>query len=433
MPGMLDTVLNVGCSPAAVRGLARMTGNPRFAYDCRRRFLESYGSVVLGIKPATFAERLSAAVAAERVNGEQALDCEALEGLTVQYKRLIEDEENVLADNPIEQLGAAAEAIYRSWMSDRARSYRKIQRLDDLRGTAVTVQAMVYGNSGAGSGAGVAFSRDPSTGTAEPVIDVLLGSQGEDVVSGSYNPETEEALDSLLPEIASQLREALKKLEQEFGDIQDVEFTIEHGKLWLLQTRAAKRTPYAAVRFAIDLVDEGKITPAEALNRLKEVDLDSLAQKRLLSPGPVAARGIGASAGIAVGRAAFDAPGAARLAANDDPIIFVRPDTNTSDVAGFAISAGIVTAVGGRTAHAALVARQLGKPCIVGCTSLAIDATRRDAQLAGVTLREGDWLSIDGGAGTIYLGRGTIATERPDAELAEIDRWRASNVAAVRI
>ena len=180
------------------------------------------------------------------------------------------------------------------------------------------------------------------------------------------------------------------------------------------------------MRFAIDLVNEGKIMPAEALHRLKEVDLDSLARKRLLNPGPVVARGIGASAGIAVGRAAFDAPGAARLAANDDPIIFVRPDTNTSDVAGFAISVGIVTAVGGRTAHAALVARQLAKPCIVGCTALAIDVMRRDAQLAGVTLREGDWLSIDGSAGTIYLGRGTIATERPEAELAEIDRWRAN-------
>ena len=337
----------------------------------------------------------------------------------------------MLADNPMQQLGAAAEAVYRSWMSDRARSYRKIQRLEDLRGTAVTVQAMVYGNSGAGSGAGVAFSRDPSTGAAEPVIDVLFGSQGGDVVSGSNNPETEEALGSLLPEIASQLREALKKLEQEFGDIQDVEFTIEHGKLWLLQTRAAKRTPYAAVRFAIDLVNEGKITPAEALHRLKEFNLDSLAHKRLLNPGPVVARGIGSSAGIAVGRAAFDAPGAARLAANDDPIIFVRPDTNTSDVAGFAISVGIVTAVGGRTAHAALVARQLAKPCIVGCTSLAIDMTRRDAQLADVTLREGDWLSIDGSAGTIYLGRGTIATERPEAELAQIDRWRTSTCSGV--
>jgi pyruvate, orthophosphate dikinase len=426
MPGMLDTVLNVGCSPPAVRGLARMTGNPRFAHDCRRRFLESYGHVVLGIKSATFAAQLSAAIAAERVNNEQALDCEALERLTLQYQRLIEDEEYSLAENPMQQLEAAAEAVYHSWMSDRARSYRKIQRLDDLQGTAVTVQAMVFGNSSTGSGAGVAFSRDPSTGADEPVIDVLFGSQGEDVVSGGFNPETEEALSSLLPGIASQLREALKKLEEEFGDVQDVEFTIEHGKLWLLQTRAAKRTPYAAVRFAIDLVNEGKITSAEALLRLKEVDLGSLAHKRLLNPGPVIARGIGASAGIAIGRAAFDAPGAERLAANDDPVIFMRPDTNTSDVAGFAISAGIVTAVGGRTAHAALVARQLGKPCIVGCTALNINMTRRDAQLAGVTLREGDWLSIDGSAGAIYLGSGTIAFERPEAELAQIDRWRAS-------
>ena len=425
MPGMLDTVLNVGCSPAAVRGLTRMTGDPRLANDCRRRFLESYGSVVLGIKPAAFAARLNALVAAERADSEQALDCEALERLGIQYQRVIEDEENVLADNPMQQLKAAAEAVYRSWMSDRARSYRKLQHLEDLQGTAVAVQAMVFGNSGVGSGAGVAFSRDPSTGAAKPVIDVLFRSQGEDVVSGRYNPETEEALASVLPAIARELSEALKKLEQEFGDIQDAEFTIENGKLWLLQTRAAKRTPYAAVRFAIDLVNEGKITPAEALHRLEDVDLRSLAHKRLINPGPVVARGIGASAGIAVGRAAFDAASATRLAANEDPVIFIRPDTNTADVAGFAVSTGILTAVGGRTAHAALVARQLAKPCIVGCTELAIDMAQRDARLADETLREGDWLSNDGSAGSVYLVRGTVVTERPEAELGEIERWRA--------
>lgn len=425
MPGMLDTVLDIGCSTAAVRGLARMTGNPRFANDCRRRFLESYGNVVLGIKPAAFAARLNALVAAECVDSEHALDCEALERLGVQYQRLIEDEENVLADDPMQQLKAATEAVYRSWMSDRARSYRRLQQLEDLQGTAVTVQAMVFGNSDTGSGAGVAFSRDPSTGATEPVIDVLFRSQGEDVVSGRYNPETEEAFAGILPEKASQLREALKKLEQEFGDIQDVEFTVENGKLWLLQTRAAKRTPYAAVRFAIDLVKEGNITPAEALRRLDAVDLSSLTRKRLINPGPVVARGVGASSGIAVGRAAFDASGVARLAANGDPVIFVRPDTNTADVADFAVSDGILTAVGGRTAHAALVARQLAKPCIVGCTELSIDPEQCSAELAGVAVREGDWLSLDPGAGAVYLGRCTIVSERPEVELAQIERWRA--------
>ena len=429
MPGMLDTVLDIGCSPVAVRGLARMTGNPRFANDCRRRFLESYGSVVIGIKPDAFAARRNALAAAEQADSEQALDCEALERLGVQYQRLIEDEENVVTDNPMQQLKAAAEAVYRSWMSDRARSYRRLQQLEDLPGTAVTVQAMVFGNAGAGSGAGVAFSRDPSTGATEPVIDVLFRSQGEDVVSGRYNPETEQALASILPKIVSQLRDALKRLEQEFGDIQDVEFTIENGKLWLLQTRAAKRTPYAAVRFAIDLVKEGKITAAEALRRLDEVDLSSLTRKRLINPGPPVARGVGASSGIAVGRAAFDPPGVARLAANGGPVILVRPDTNTADVADFAVSDGILTAVGGRTAHAALVARQLAKPCIVGCADLAIDKAQCRAELAGVAVREGDWLALDASAGAIYLGHCAIATERPEAELAQIERWRAQATA----
>jgi pyruvate, orthophosphate dikinase len=428
MPGMLDTVLNVGCTTRAVRGLVRMTGDPRFAYDCRRRFLESYGSVVFDVKPATFAARLNTLIVAERVHSERTLDSEALERLCVQYQEAIEDED-ALADDAMQQLNCAAEAVYRSWMSDRARSYRKLEHLDHLQGTAVTVQSMVFGNSGSNSGAGVAFSRDPSTGSTEPVIDVLFRSQGEDVVSGRRNPETEEAIARTLPEIASQLRGALKGLEQDFRDIQDVEFTIENGKLWFLQTRAAKRTPDAAARFAIDLVKEGKITPAEALQRLKDVDLRLLAHKRLINAGPVAARGIGASAGIAIGRAAFDAPSATRMAGNEEPVIFVRPDTNTADVAGFAVSAGILTAVGGRTAHAALVARQLAKPCIVGCKELAIDEAHRGAQLGGIAVREGDWLSIDGSAGTIHFGRGSIVTERPEAELAEIERWRAQTPA----
>jgi pyruvate, orthophosphate dikinase len=430
MPGMLDTVLNVGCSSTAVRGLVRMTGDPRFANDCRRRFLESYGSVVLDVKPATFAARLDALVAAEHAESAHALDSEALKRLCLEYQGAIEDEDNTLADNPMQQLKAAAEAVYRSWMSDRARSYRKLQHLEHLQGSAVTVQAMVFGNSGGRSGAGVAFSRDPSTGAAEPVIDILFRSQGEDVVSGRHNPETEAALERILPHVACELRDALKKLEQEFSDVQDVEFTVENGKLWLLQTRTAKRTPYAAVRISIDLVHEGTITPTEALHRLQYVDLHSLARKRLVDVGPIAARGVGASAGIAVGRAVFDAQSAARLAAGDDPTILVRPDTNTADVTGFAASEGILTALGGRTAHAALVARQLGKPCIVGCSELAIDETNRCAKLAGTPIREGDWLSINGNTGIIHLGRGTVLTERPEMELTEIERWRTQQTRA---
>ena len=428
MPGMLDTVLDVGCTPAAVRGLVRASGNPCFANDCRCRFLESYGGVVLGIDPAAFAERHKELAAAEGVESDQPLDCEALEHLATAYERVIEREDDVLAEDPMQQLLAAAEAVYRSWTSERARTYRQLEHLEDLQGTAVTVQAMVFGNRSASSGAGVAFSRDPSTGAREPVIDVLFGAQGEDVVSGRRNPETEAAIARSLPAVAAQLRQALTRLEQEFGDVQDVEFTIENGQLWLLQTRSAKRTLQAAVRFAIDLVKEGRIAQAEALRRLNGIDLRGLARKRLLDAGAPIARGTGASAGIAVGRAAFDTAGAARLASGGDAVILVRPNANTGDIAGFATSVGIVTAVGGRTAHAALVARQMGRPCIVGCAGLAIDAAHRSARFAEKAVNEGDWLSIDGWAGTVHLGRSHIAIEQPEAELAEIARWRAEAV-----
>jgi pyruvate, orthophosphate dikinase len=244
-------------------------------------------------------------------------------------------------------------------------------------------------------------------------------------VSGKHTPESEEAIVRSLPVVAAQLRATLTRLEQEFGDVQDVEFTIEDGKLWILQTRAAKRSPQAALRFAIDFVNSGRIAPAEGLHRLNGVDLDRLATRRLVDVGQVVGRGIGASAGVAVGRAAFDPASAARLANDGEPVILVRPDTSTADVAGFAASAGIVTAIGGRTAHAALVARQMDKPCIVGCAGLTVDVDARCARLPRVVLNEGDWLSIDGGAATLYLGRGTIVCDRPEAELAEVERWRS--------
>jgi len=287
------------------------------------------------------------------------------------------------------------------------------------------VEAMVFGNNGAASGAGVAFSRNPSTGAAEPVIDVLFESQGEDVVSGGRNPQTEEAIVRSLPAVAAQLLAALQRLEQAFGDVQDVEFTIESGTLWFLQTRSAKRTAQAAVRFAIDFVKEGRITPAAALRRLEGVDLSRLVRERLTGVGLPAARGTGASVGIAVGRAAFDADSAARLAKSGDPVILVRPTISTTDVAGFAASAGIVTAVGGRTAHAALVARQMGKPCVVGCAELAIDTLHGNCRIGGNAVNEGDWLSIDGNVGNVYIGRGEIISDRAESDLEEIARWRA--------
>jgi len=424
MPGMLDTVLDVGCTAAAVRGLVRMTGNPRFAWDCRQRLLEGYATIVTGTDPAPLATHVREVMVEEGVASDRELDGEALERLAADYGALLGAD--APPDDPMAQLTSAARAVYRSWMSERAQTYRRLQHLEHLQGTAVTVQAMVFGNCGFSSAAGVAFSRDPSTGAARPVIEVLFGAQGEDVVAGRHTPETEEALARALPPVATQLRDILGQLEREFGDVQDVEFTIEDGRLYMLQTRTAKRTPRAALRIAIDLVHEGLITPAQALRRLDGIELDALSRQRLLDTHDPVARGIGASSGIASGRAAFDSAAAEQLTGCGDPVILVRPDTNTGDVAGFAVSAGIVTAVGGRTAHAALVARQMGKPCVVGCDRTAVDIARRRAQFASATVAEGEWISIDGDSGKVYLGRREVVTERPEDELAEVERWRQS-------
>ena len=419
MPGMLDTVLDVGCTGAAVHGLIRMTGNPRFAWDCRQRFLESYGEVVIGLDKAQFAARRAALKAGD-------LDSEELERFALDFEQVIENEDEKLPDDPMEQLETAALAVYRSWGSERARTYRRLQHLDHLEGTAVTVQAMVFGNRGRSSCAGVAFSRDPSTGAPRPIIDVLFESQGEDIVSGNRTPETEDAIERRAPQTAAKLYEAFKRLEKEFADVQDVEFTIEEGNLWLLQTRAAKRTPLAALKFAIDFVKEGLLTLPQALERLNDLDINALAHRRLADAHDPIACGNGASAGVAVGRAAFDSDSAQRIAARGEAVILVRPDTSTADVAGFAASAGIVTGAGGRTAHAALVARQMGKPCVVGCTGLVVDDTSHNVHLVDAVIDQGDWLSIDGEAGTVYRGRCDVIVERPEAELAEIRRWRAN-------
>ncbi|WBL80500.1 pyruvate, phosphate dikinase [Bradyrhizobium xenonodulans] len=425
MPGMLETVLNVGCTPDAVHGLIRATGRSRLAWDCRRRFLESFGETVLELAPASFAARISELVGAECAGNDRELDSEALERLAGDEQALIEDRADGRLEDAFAQLEAAAEAVYRSWTSERAQTYRALQDLEALEGTAVTVQTMVFGNGGLASGAGVAFSRDPSTGAPRPMIDLVLDAQGEDVVSGRRTPDSAEAIARELPRIEAELGEVLKRLEREFTDVQDVEFTVEDGKLWVLQTRTAKRTPRAAARIAIDLVHEGVIPKDEALARIAEIDLDSLTETRLASPGRPATTGIGASGGIGIGRAAFSSESAQRLSAAGEPVILLRPDTSTADIAGFALAAGIVTSIGARTSHAALVARQMGKPCVVGCHALKIDPVAGRAELADAVLSEGEWITIEGDAGELYLGRGETIRTRPEAELAEIAAWQS--------
>lgn len=400
MPGMLDTVLNVGCTPAAVQGLIRSSGRPRLAWDCRRRFIESYAETVLGLDPAVFSAHLAELILGEGIASDRELDSEALERLAADERAVVEGRyDDGWLEDATAQLESAARAVYHSWMSERAQSYRHLQQLDDLEGTAVTVQAMVYGNGGLSSGAGVAFSRDPSTGLRQPMIDLVLDAQGEDVVSGRRTPDTEETIARALPQLAAELGDILRRLEQEFGDVQDVEFTIEDRKLWILQTR----TPRAALRIAIDLVHEELITPQEALDRLAGIDLAALVQVSLASANTSLSTGI---------------------AASGNPVILLRPDTSTADVEGFALAAGIVTGVGARTSHAALVARQMGKPCIVGCNGMVIAAAADRAQLAGTTIAESDWITIDGDSGKIYLGRLETAVSRPEAELAEVASWQ---------
>jgi pyruvate,orthophosphate dikinase len=427
MPGMLDTVLNVGCTSAAVQGLIRMTGRPRLAWDCRRRFLESFSETVLGLNPGPFAARVAELTTSEGVGSDCELDSEALERLAADEQALVEERDDGWLEDATAQLDSAARAVYRSWMSERAQAYRGLQKLDHLEGTAVTVQAMVFGNGGLSSGAGVAFSRDPSTGLPQPMIDLVLDAQGEDVVSGRRTPDTEQTIVHSLPAVAAELGNILKQLEREFGDVQDVEFTVENGKLWILQTRSAKRTPRAALRIAIDLVHEELITRQEALQRIADIDTAALVQTSLVSADEPVMAGIGASGGIAAGRAAFCSESAQRLAAAGDPVILMRPDTSTADVAGFALAAGIVTSVGARTAHAALVARQMGKPCVVGCDAMTIDVAADRALLAGKAISGSDWITVDGDSGNIYLGRREMIVTRPEAELAEIAAWRSQS------
>jgi pyruvate,orthophosphate dikinase len=429
LPGMLNTVLDVGCTSAATRGLIRMTGNPAFAWDCRRRFLEGFAENVLGLDPSPFAAAVVEVMKGAGAASECDLDTEDRERLAVAHETAIARCGAEVPDDAMGSLIAAAHGVCRSFASDRARAYRKLQKLEHLKGTAVTVQAMVFGNRGRSSGSGVAFSRDPSTGTPGPVIDFLFDSQGEDVVSGRRTPRTEAAIDQAMPDLAAQLRDVLSRLERHFGDVQDVEFTIEDGKLWALQSRAAKRTPRAALRFAVDFVHEGLLSPDDAIRRLEGLDRAALAINRFAETGHAAAHGIGAAAGVAAGRAAFDSSAAQRLAADGNPVILVRPDTSTADVAGFSASAGILTTAGGRTAHAALVARQMGRPCIVGCEALRVDEENRQGRLADVGITEGDWLSIDGGSGEVFLGQRNIVCELPEIELRQLDTWRADNAA----
>ncbi len=425
MPGMLATILDVGLNAESVRGLIGLTGNPRLAWDSFRRFIQNYAETVGDAPASPFEARLEAMIRAEHVEGESELDSEALERLAQAFRALAAELlDRAIPDNPLAQLEAAARAVYRSWENQRAKEYRRLNRLDGLDGTAVTVQAMVFGNSGGKSGAGVAFSRNPANGAKELYVDFLVDAQGEDVVAGRRMPGNASFLGARLPLAAQELAEGAARLEREFRDVQDVEFTVEEGRLFFLQTRSAKRTPRAALRVLVDFVREGLLDPKAALDRAAAIDLEAARITRFAERASPVATALSASPGVASGRVAFDTARAKALAAENEPVILVRHDTSTDDVGGFAAAAGILTAVGGRTAHAAVVARQLGKVCLVGCRALTIDENARRAEIAGNKIAEGDWLSLDGESGAVMLGRLAILSELPQAELAAIETWR---------
>jgi pyruvate, orthophosphate dikinase len=399
MPGMLDTVLNLGLNDESVEGLARGTGDERFAWDSFRRLAQMYGNVVAGVESARFERVIRAVKAQHGVEEDAALDVEALRELTRAFQAFYR-----FPSDPREQLQCAIRAVFDSWTGERAVHYRRINHIPDDWGTAVNVQQMVFGNKGDTSGSGVAFSRNELTGEPEPSGDYLPNAQGEDVVSGARTPRDIAELKDWLPDVHTQLHEILRALERHYGDMQDTEFTVEDGTLYMLQTRSAKRPAQAAVRFAVDAVNEGLLDKAQAIATIDAEQLDALLHPTLdpAARYDVLATGVAASPGAAKGEIVFLASDAVAAAAAERDVVLVRPSTEADDVAGFHAAVGVLTSEGGKASHAALVARGMGVPAVTGAGDLEIDVHAREVRLDGrAVLREGDVVTIDGTTGAI--------------------------------
>lgn len=425
MPGMMETVLDVGLNLDTVQALIRQTGNPRLAWDSFRRLVQGYAEVVADLPTGPFNSLVTEACARAEAENERDLDHRELRALSLAmlecYRTLTGAP---FPADPWDQLAAAAEAVFRSWDAPKAASYRRLNGISDDIGTAVTVQTMVFGNAGGASGAGVGFTRNPATGAREFYFDFQFNGQGEDVVAGRQKLHDNDRLRLTAPAIWTQLSAICGALESLFGDAQDFEFTVQSGTLYLLQSRRAKRTDWAAVAIAVDMVEEGVASPVEALARLDGIDLDSVVRTSFAPPvPPTLAIAQVASMGAASGAIALDTDAVKRLTAAGTPAILVRRDTSTSDIEGMALAAGILTASGGRTSHAAVVARQLGKVCLVACPDLEIDLDCRQIRIGGTRLQEDDLLSLDGNTGAVHAGRLVPVTERPDRALAVIAGW----------
>ena len=426
MPGMMDTILNLGLGDEAVRGLGERTGNPRFAHDSYRRLIQMYGEVVEGVDGHRFEQALADLKAARGVRLDVELTAEGLAELVSTFNRIFEDEVGrPFPQEARKQLRRAVRAVFDSWDSPRAQVYRRTYQIPDDLGTAVNVVQMVFGNKGDGSGTGVCFSRSPATGERGVYGEFLANAQGEDVVSGIRTPEPIEAMRSHLPQAYEQLVETLQRLEQNYRDMQDIEFTVEAGKLYILQTRAGKRTAAAALKIAVEMVDEGLISKEEAIVRIDPAQLDQLLHP-MIDPEAkvnVVAYGLNASPGAASGAVVFDADTAADRGKAGEDVILVRWETTPDDFHGMVGAKGILTAHGGLTSHAAVVARGMGKPCVTGCEALTVDTTAKIARLPGNELREGDLITIDGGTGAVIVGPVPLVPPRINDDFERILEW----------
>ncbi len=407
MPGMMDTILNLGLNDETVQGLAKVSGNERFAYDCYRRFIQMFADVVLKVEHFNFEMALENKKKALGVRYDTELDASALKELVSEYKKIVAREtRKQFPEEPVNQLMLSIQAVFDSWNNHRAVVYRQINNLPDHLGTAVNIQAMVFGNLGEDSGTGVAFTRNPSDGTNELYGEFLINAQGEDVVAGIRTPLPIARMADYMPEAYRQLTRLCRLLEEHYRDVQDIEFTVEKNRLYLLQTRAGKRTANAAVKIAVDMADLGLISREEALLRVNPAQLSQLLHRRI-DPAArldIIARGLPASPGAATGRVVFQADDAERLGGEGEKVILVRPETTPDDIHGIVAAQGILTSRGGMTSHAAVVARGMGKPCVSGCEELEIDLAARQFTAAGRRFKEGDLISIDGSGGQVIAG-----------------------------
>jgi len=426
MPGMMDTILNLGLNDDTVAGLAKGTGNKRFAYDSYRRFISMFGDVVMGVDPQVFEEELWKKRDEVGAKLDTDLTADDLEDLCNRLKALLQTNagESFPAD-PMKQLHLAIVAVFKSWDNHRAKVYRRTQGIPDDLGTAVNVQSMVFGNKGETSGTGVAFTRDPSTGDNAFYGEFLMNAQGEDVVAGVRVPRPLPEMEQVQPENLKKLYEIRETLEKHYGDMQDLEFTIEDEKLYMLQTRNGKRTAPAALKMAVDMVAEGLITKDEALMRIDPSQLDQLLHPRLDPKQElnVLATGLGASPGAGVGTAVFDADVAEEKGSKGEPVILVRWETNPDDIHGLMHSQGVITSHGGMTSHAAVVARGMGKPCIAGVQDMKVDEKGKQFSIGDTVIKEGEWISMDGATGRVILGKAKLVAAGMDENVSAVLGW----------